>query len=139
MATLQYGVAARDAQNDALETSIGAAPLLQIFTGAMPANAAAADTGTKIVDFALPSDWLAASSAGAKTKLGTWVTTGLAGAGAGSNAGYFRIKNAAGTVVGIQGDITVTGGGGAMTLDNISIANGQSVTINTFTVTRNNA
>lgn len=139
MATLQYGVAARDAQNDALETAVGAAPLMQMFSGAMPANAAAADTGTKLVDFALPADWLAASSSGAKTKLGTWTTTGLAGAGAGTAAGYFRIKNAAGTVVHIQGDITVTGGGGAMTLNNVSIANGQAVTINIFTLTRNNA
>jgi len=139
MATLQYSVAARDAQNDALETAIGAAPLMQFFSGAMPANTAAADTGTKLVDFPLPADWLAASSAGAKAKLGTWATTGLVGAGAGTAAGYFRVKNSAGTVVHIQGDITVTGGGGAMTLDNVSIANGQSVTINTFTVTRNNA
>jgi len=139
MATLQYSVTARDAQNDALETAIGAAPLMQFFSGAIPANTSLADTGTKIIDFALPTDWLAASASGVKTKLGTWTTTGLAGAGAGTNAGYFRIKNAAGTVVHMQGDITVTGGGGAMTLDNVSIANGQTVTINTFSITRSNA
>ena len=44
-----------------------------------------------------------------------------------TNAGHFRIKNTAGTVVHCQGDITATGGGGAMTLYNVSIASGQTV------------
>lgn len=137
--THQYSVAVRNAQLDQLETTIGAAPLLQIFTGAAPANCAAADSGTKIAEGALPSDWLAAASSGAKAKAGTWTVTGVAGAGAGSNAGHFRIKDSGGTNTGIQGTITATGGGGDMTLDNISIANAQVVTVNTFTLTRGNA
>jgi hypothetical protein len=54
------------------------------------------------------------------------------------DAGYFRIKNSAGTVTHIQGDITITGGGGAMTLDSINIATGQPINVTTFTLTDGN-
>jgi hypothetical protein len=39
----------------------------------------------------------------------------------------------------IQGTVTVTGGGGDLTLDNTSIASAQTVVINTFTLTAGNA
>ncbi len=126
----QFSVAARNASLDALETAIGTAPTLEIRTGAPPANAAAADTGTLLASMALPSDWLAAASAGAKTLLGTWQDTSADAAG---TAGHFRIKQGATTH--IQGNITATGGGGDLTLDNVSIALAQQVTITGFTIT----
>lgn len=125
----QFSVAARNASLDAIETAIGTAPTLEIRTGAPPATAATADSGTVLATMTLPSDWLAAASAGAKTLLGTWQDTSADAAG---TAGHFRIKQGATTH--IQGTVTATGGGGDLTLDNVSIAAAQQVTITAFTI-----
>lgn len=132
---LQFSTAVRTDRLDSIETSIGASAKLQIFTGAMPANAAAASSGTKLVEMNLPSDWMAAASNGVKQKTGTWSGTGLAA----GIAGYFRIMNSAGTTCHIQGTITQSGGGGDMTLDNTNIALNQSVVVSTFQLTDANA
>jgi hypothetical protein len=79
-----------------------------------------------------------AASGGTKTKLGTWTGAGEPGAGTGTNAGYFRMWDSAITHCEIQGTITVTGGGGDLTIDNVNIASGQSVSTATFTVTAGN-
>jgi hypothetical protein len=139
MAVLQFSSLMRDNRLDQFEVTLVTAPKLRIMSGSMPANCAAADTGTMLCEMALPSDWMNASSGGVKTKLGTWSGTGDAAAGAGTNAGYFRIKNTAGTTTHCQGDVTATGGGGAMTIDNLSIASGQTVTVSAFTITDGNA
>ena len=139
MATLQLGTRTRNARLDAIETDIGAAPMLELRSGAMPANCAAVSTGSLLSRDALPSDWLSAAAAGVKSKAGTWTATGLAGI-ATSNIGYFRIYDASSPdLCSMQGDVTATGGGGAMTVDNISLAAGQVVTINTFALTDGNA
>lgn len=131
---LQYSGAVRDAQNDALETAIGTAPTLEVRTGAQPANCAAADSGTLLATGTLPSDYLTASSGGVKAKNGTWTLTGQSGAGAGTAGGHFRIKQ--GGTCHMQGSF---GASGDMVPDNNNIANGQTVTVNTFNLTRNNA
>lgn len=130
----QLSTAARNAALDAIESTVGAAPTLEIRSGAVPANAAAADTGTVLATLALPADWLAAASNGSKTLLGTWQDTSADATG---TAGHFRIK--AGATCHIQGTITATGGGGDMTLDNTSIATGQQVTVTAFTLTAGGA
>ncbi len=132
---LQLSVAVRNAQADAFETTAGTAANLYIRTGAPPADCSTADSGTLLCTIALPTDYLAAASAGAKTKLGTWSAT----ASATGTAGHFRIKDSSGTTTHMQGTVTATGGGGDMTLNNTSIASGQTVTVNTFTYTRGNA
>ncbi len=111
----QLSTAVRNAMVDAIESTIGTTPKLQIRTGAAPANPAAADTGTLLVEMDLPSDWLTAASSGVKEKNGTWSGT-ASGTG---TAGHYRIK-----------DITV---------DNTSIATGQAVSANGFSVTAPNA
>jgi hypothetical protein len=137
MATLHLGVAVRNAQLDAVESTTGVEPVLELWSGALPDNCAAADSGTKIAEGTLPSDWMAAADAGAKAKAGTWTVTGLAAASTGTNAVHFRIRKTA-TVHG-EGDISVTGGTGAMTMDNISVAEDQVVTVTGFTLTAGNA
>lgn len=138
MAVLQFGDLVRNARLDAFETATGTAPKLRLMSGAMPVNCATADSGTLLCEMGLPADYMSPAATGSKVKLGVWSGVGDAGAGAGTNAGYFRIKNTAGTVVHCQGDVTATGGGGAMTLDNLSIASGQTVTVTTFTLTDGN-
>jgi hypothetical protein len=133
--TLQYSVAVNNARLDAFESTAGTSAKLRIYTGTVPANCAAAATGTLLVEMALPSDWMAAASAGVKAKSGTWSGTGAAA----GTAGYFRIVDTAGTTTHAQGTATITGGGGDMILDNTSIAVSQVVTVNSFSLTTGNA
>lgn len=133
---IQYSTTVRNAQLDALETAIGTAAVLKIRTGTAPANVGTADSGTVLASMTLPSDWLAAASGGSKAKSGTWQD---ASADATGTAAHFRIYASDGTTAHIQGTVTATGGGGDLTLDNTSIASGQSVTISSFTLTAANS
>lgn len=137
--TIQYSTTLRNNQLDQIETTTGASAKLRLYSGAAPADCAAAATGTLLVEMALPADWMAAAAAGSKAKTGTWSGQGTAGAGTGTAAGYFRITDSAGTTTHMQGTVTITGGGGDLTLDNPNIATSQTVTVNTFTVTAGNA
>ena len=132
---LNYSTTLRNAQLDAVETTVGTSAKLYIRTGAKPTACADADSGTLLATLDLPSDWLAAASSGSKAKNGTWTGTGAV---AGS-AGHFRIKDSGATTCHLQGSITATGGGGDMELDNIVIAVSQAITISTFTLTAGNA
>ena len=136
---LKLSEAVRDAQNNAIETTISTAPKLYLLSGAVEANCAAADTGTICAILDLPSDWLGASSAGVKSKAGTWSGVGHANAGAGTDVGHFRVTDAAGTTCHLQGSVTITGSGGDMTMDNVNVATDQAVTINSFALTAGNA
>ena len=134
--TLQYSVAVRNAGLDAIESTTGTAALLRIRSGAPPANCAAADTGTVLATLNLPSDWMSAASAGAKSMLGSWAD---ASADAAGTAAHFRIYDTAGTTCHVQGTVTATGGGGDMTVDNAVFAAGQAFSITSFTITGGNA
>jgi len=130
----QFSTASRNAALDAIETAAGASPTLEIRTGSVPATCATADSGTVLVTMALPSDWLAAASGGSKAIAGTWQDLSADAAG---TAAHFRIKQ--GATCHIQGSVTATGGGGDMTLDNVSIALAQLVTVTAFTLTAGGA
>lgn len=132
----QFSTASRNAALDAIETAIGVSAILKIRTGAAPADCSQADTGTVLATVNLPSDWLAAAAAGSKAKSGTWQDTSADAAG---TAGHFRVYATDGTTCHMQGTLTATGGGGDMTLDNTSIASGQSVTINSFSISAGGA
>lgn len=136
---MQYSTTLRNNQLNQIESTIGASAKLQLRSGAAPANCAAADSGTLLCEINLPADWMAAAASGTVSKNGTWQGTGAAGAGSGTNAGHFRIKDSAGTTTHIQGTVTTTGGGGDMTLDNVTIAQSQSVLVNTFSISAGNA
>ena len=133
---VQLSVAVRNARLDAIETSIGTSAVLKIRTGAQPASCATADSGTVLATLNLPSNWMNAASGGTMTKAGTWEDLSADNTG---TAAHFRVYASDGTTCGIQGSVTATGGGGDMTLDNTSIASGQTVTITSFTLTDANA
>jgi hypothetical protein len=97
---MQYSTTVNNARLDAIETAISTAPKFHIYDGTMPANCGTAAAGTKIVDTALPSDWLGAAAAGVKAKAGAWNLTGIAG----GLARYFRVYDAAGSVCHMQGN-----------------------------------
>lgn len=133
---IQLSVGVRNARLDAIEATVGTAAKLQIWSGSMPANCAAAATGTKLLEDTLAPDWAAAAASGSKSFNGTPIAgTGLAA----GTAGYFRLVDSAGTTCHMQGTITATGGGGDMTIDNTSIASGQAVNVTNFTLTDANA
>lgn len=132
--SIQLAVATRNARLDAIETEIGTAPILKLRSGAPPANCAAADSGTVLCSITLPSDWLAAASAGAKAKAGTW--SGTASGGGGTIA-HFRIYDSGGSTCHMQG--TAATGSGDMSCDNAVVADGQAVTVTGFTLTDANA
>ena len=130
----QFSTAARNAALDAIETAAGTAPTLTIRSGSVPANCAAARSGTVLATLVLTSNWLADASGGTKGIAGTWQDTAADATG---TAGHFSIDQT-GTCH-IQGTVTATGGGGDMTLDNTSIALGQQVTVTAFTLTAGGA
>lgn len=136
---VQLSVAVRNARGDVLETTVGTSPKLRLYSGAQPANCAAVRTGTLVSEIALPIDWLTVASAGVKSLAGTWSGVGAAAAAAGTAVGHYAIMDSTGTTCHEQGSITVTGGGGDMTLDNVSIASGQAVNVTAFSHTEPNA
>lgn len=133
---VQLSVPVRNARLDQIETTIGTAPILRMRTGAAPATCATADSGTILATVTLPSDWMNAAAAGAKTKLGTWQD---ASADATGTVAHFRLYDSAGTTCHLQGTVTITSGGGDMEVDSTSFTSGQSFTITTFTLTDGNA
>ena len=152
MPTIQYSTKLRNAQMDMVMAVLKnltvtnsaisgtpTAPTLKILGGSgvtMPANCAAADTGTVLATINLTTTSFAAASSGSVAKSGTWNDISADWTG---NAVYFRIYDSAG-VCHIQGNIsTVTAGTGALQLDTTAIVSGQIVNISDFTLTAGNS
>lgn len=129
---LKFSTTVRNAWLDNFESTIGASAKLKLFTGAPPANCAAANSGTELASMDLPSDWLAAASSGSKAKSGTWQEDAAIASG---DAAHFRIYASDGTTCHMQGTVTATGDGGDMTLDNDTLTAGQEINITGFTLT----
>jgi hypothetical protein len=142
--SVQNSVEVRNARLDADEATVGTGPTLLLLSGAQRADTAtataagygAAGNGTVIATIALPSDWLAAASAGVKSKLGTWQDTS---ADASGTIAHYELWDSAHTKCHEQGTVTNTGGGGDMTLDNVVVNATQSITIATWSKTAANA
>jgi hypothetical protein len=135
---IQFNVATRNAILDAIESTNGTSCALEIRSGSAPATCATAGSGTVLVTINLPSDWAAGASSGSKAKSGTWQDTS---ADASGTAGHFRVYNDQSTkdntTCFLQG--TVGQGSGDLSLDNTALVAGQTVTINTFTLSAANS
>jgi hypothetical protein len=134
--SVQLSTAVRNARLDTIESTIGTAAILKIRTGAAPADCGTADSGTVLATLSLPSDWMAAASAGSKGKSGTWQDSSADNSG---TAAHFRVYDSGGATCHLQGTVTATGGGGDLTLDSASITAGQTITITGFTLSDGNA
>lgn len=113
-----------NAMLNAIETSQGASCKLQVWTGT-PVTPTTTPAGVKLVEMALPADWLTDAVAGIKSKNGLWQGTALADGIAGS----YRFVTNAGTgfstgTVGISGV--------DMEIDSTSIIAGQAVSVVSF-------
>jgi hypothetical protein len=124
--TYQVDDVSANAMLDAYETSVGTTPVLRIFTGAPPANCAAANSGTLLSTINLPSDWLTTAAARTKTISGVWQDSNTDDVG---TAGHFRLYQSNGTTCRGQGTVTVTGGGGELQLNSVTFALGQFFSI----------
>lgn len=133
---IQLSVAVRNARLDVIESTIGTSAVMKIRSGTVPATCATADAGTVLAAITCPSDWMAAASAGAKALAGTWADSSADATG---TAAHFRLYASDGTTCHLQGTVTATGGGGDMTVDNVSFASGQAFSITAFTLTDGNA
>ncbi len=131
---LQLSVAVRNARLDTIESTVGVSAILKIRTASPPADCAAGDVGTVLATLNLPSDWMAAAASGSKAKSGTWQDASADNSG---TAAHFRVYDSGGSHV--QGTVTITGGGGDLTLDSVTITGGQTVTLTSFTLTDGNA
>jgi hypothetical protein len=135
---IQMNAATRNARLDTIESTNGTSCALEIRSGAPPADCATAGSGTVLATINLPTDWMAAASAGSKAKAGTWQD---ASADATGTAAHFRIYNSQATkdntTCFMQG--TVATSAADMIVDSASFTAGQSFTINTFTLSDGNA
>ncbi len=123
--------AVKNGRLDAITTAWGGTPKLRLYSGTAPANAAAALSGNSMLAEVTPTP--AAASGGVKDILGGAKTTTGVNAGTGTVATFYRVYDSAGTNCHEQG--TVGTSGADLTVDNTSIANGQTVNFNTFTKT----
>jgi hypothetical protein len=124
----QYGTTLRNNQISQIQTTVGGSGTLKIFSGAEPANCAAADPTGLLATIVLPATFLT-SSGGVTTISGTWSVA----ASASGTAASFRIYDGS-SVCHVQGNTTTD-----LVLNNTSITSGQTVSVTTFTVTAGNA
>lgn len=90
--TMQFSSTVRSGWIARFESDIGTSPKLRLVTGAQPANCAASQSGTQLIEMTLPSDWLT-ESGGVGSKSGTWSGT----VSSSGTAGYYRLLSSGGT------------------------------------------
>lgn len=109
---------------------------IQLRSGAAP-GVGQVPSGTLLAEEDLPADAFAAASGRSKAKNGTWQTVGAAA----GIIGHYRMIAAGDTGAAtqneprIEGSVTLTGGGGDMTVDNNDVEPAQEITITSFTLT----
>jgi hypothetical protein len=131
--SLQFSVAVRNAMLNSIETTIGTSAVLTVRTGAPPATCATADSGTLLASISLASDWADAAASGAKILSGLPVSDSSINAT--GTAGHWRLYASDGTTCHAQGTVTVTGGGGDLTVDSTSFVSGQAFNVTGWTWT----
>jgi hypothetical protein len=115
-----------NAMLDAWETEIGTTPVLKFFTGAPPANCAAANSGTELADETLVSNWADAAASAIKALNSTPITAVSTNTG---DIGHYRLYKADGTTCVDQGTVDDTGSPD-MTIDSVSVtAVGQNILV----------
>jgi hypothetical protein len=123
--SVNYTTAVKNVRLDAVTTAIGTTGVLEIGTTAM---------GTVLATINLGNPAAAAASGGVLTFSG--FPRSDTAADATGTAAAARIRTASGGTDIVTGlVVTLSGGGGDITLDSLSITAGQTVTINSMTIT----
>lgn len=131
--TTRIATATRNALAQQVQVLTDAGPsagTLKIYTGAQPATADTAASGTLLATVVLGDPSFGSAAAGVITGADpaavNAVATGV--------AGWFRVADSTGATV-YDGAATATGGGGELQLVTTSITSGQPVDITSLTVT----
>lgn len=109
----------------------GGTGTIQIRTGAQPASANSAATGTLLGTLTFSATAFAPASSG---QAAANSITGDNSADANGTAGWFRVLSGGGATV-FDGDITGNGGGGDMEMNNTTITAGGTIDVTSFTFT----
>lgn len=128
--TIQFAQSTAHAMLDAIETDIGASPVLYLRSGAQPSTCAGADSGTLIATVNMAADAFANAASWAKA-----ISAAISDLSADNSGtlGHWRIKTS-GAVTKLQGSITATGGGGDMTVDNTNVTATQEIDVTSFAI-----
>ena len=126
---IQYGINFRNAGLNGKAAQLGGTASLKIFSGAVPASCASADPAGPLVTIPLPASPFGAAASGAIALAGSWT----ANASATGTAACHRVYDSSGGCQ-IQGNVTSD-----LTLNNVSITSGQSVTVTGYTLTSGNS
>lgn len=139
--SVEYSPEVRIAMLDAIETAIGASPILRFYTGAKPGKCSDAATGTLIASITLTGDFMVGAYEALnvvkkeKNPASTWSGQAVAD----GTIGHYRVYDSTLTTCHEQGSVTITGSGGDITLDNNAVTTGQTITITGKTITAGNA
>lgn len=134
--TLRYSATARTNQMSSLNTDIGTNAYIRIYTGAQPANVAAAVTGTLLAELRGNAAGFGSAAAGALTAA---AITEDSSADATGTAGWFRIFKSDGTTAVVDGACSAVGGGGEMEMVTTTITATQPVRCTSLVLTASNA
>ncbi len=131
---IKLSATARNAELDAITTTVGASGKLRIYSGTRPANVAAAITGTLLAELTLNATFAPAASGGVLTLN---AITSDSSADATGTASHFRIFKSDGTTAVIDGDVGTSGSD--LNLNTVSLVTGAVVAVTSFTITAGNA
>jgi hypothetical protein len=112
-----------DLVTDAIDAGSGPG-VIEIRTGSRPATPETAVTGTLLATVTLGDPAFGTWASGASTIADPASVVAVAD----GTAGYCRVKDSNGNTV-MDGTVTVTGGGGDLTLGSVSITTGQNVDV----------
>lgn len=134
---LKYSASLRNAQMNAITTTVGGNCLIDLYNGTQPASPDTAITSQTLLATLTGNATFAPSASGGVLTLNSITNgTGTAGAAGGTNATWFRITTSGSTAC-IDGSVGTTGADLNLT-GSTSIATGQTVSISSFTLTNAN-
>lgn len=108
-----------------------AAATIQIRSGAQPASVATAASGTLLATVTVADPAFAAPVNGVATANAIPAST----VSATGSAGWFRVLDSAGVAI-LDGSITISGGGGDMTMATVSLVATGTLNITSWTITQ---
>ena len=120
------------AQGTAVATAIGSNAILEVRSGAAPATADTAASGTLLCTVTVPGSWTSATNSGVTT-----VTSGdpvAVDPVASGTAGHARLKTSGGSTM-LDCTVTATGGGGDIQLGSTTITTGVKLDIGPVVLT----
>lgn len=130
---LKFAATLKNAQQDAITTQVGASCLIDLYDGAQPDTPdVAVSTQNKLATLTGNATFAPGASAGVLTLNAITGGVGLAAAGAGTTATWFRMKTSGG-VAKVDGTVGISGCD--LNLNNTNIAESQAVGVTGWTFT----